>query len=154
MSSRSKTRTGRKSLAALVALGRRIGGCSDIYYDRRETVALGADDHIAANRVVQMVDTWPRATSATRTSRSTASAATVAVERYRNNRVIPPVNVTTTSMAQAQAQAAAATASTATSQTTTQQRGARPGRRSDIEDGARRAPQGQCEQYDENRPVQ
>jgi hypothetical protein len=47
-----------------------------------------------------------------------------AVERYRNNRVIPPVNVTTTSMTQAQAQAAAATANTATSQTTTQQQSA------------------------------
>ncbi len=43
-----------------------------------------------------------------------------AVERYRNGKVIPPVNATTTSMTQAQASAAAASANTATNQTTTQ----------------------------------
>ena len=69
-----KMQTIRKSIALLVGLGALLGGCSDIYYDRRETVALGADDHIAANRVVQMVDPWARDVGATRTSRSTASA--------------------------------------------------------------------------------
>ena len=120
MSSQSRTRTGRKPLAALVALGAMLGGCSDIYYDRRETVALGADDHIAANRVVQMVDPWPRDVG-NKNIAFNGQRMQAAVERYRNNRVIPPVNVTTTSMTQAQAQAAAATANTATSQTTTQQ---------------------------------
>ena len=43
-----------------------------------------------------------------------------AVERYRHNRVIPPVNATTTSMTQQQATQQAASASTATSQTATQ----------------------------------
>ena len=42
--------------ALAIAAGTTLGGCSDIYYDRRETVALGADDHIASNRVAQMVD--------------------------------------------------------------------------------------------------
>ena len=60
MSSQSRTERRHKALAAIVALGALLGGCSDIYYDRRETVALGADDHIAANRVAQMVDPWPR----------------------------------------------------------------------------------------------
>jgi hypothetical protein len=122
MSSQSRTRTGR-SLAALVALGAALAGCSDIYYDRRETVALGADDHIAANRVVQMVDPWPRYVG-DKNIAFNGQRMQAAVERYRNNRVIPPVNVTTTSMTQAQAQAAAATANTATSQTVTQQQGA------------------------------
>jgi hypothetical protein len=127
MSSQSRTRTGRKPLAALVALGAMLGamlgGCSDIYYDRRETVALGADDFIAANRVVQMVDPWPRDVG-NKNIAFNGQRMQAAVERYRNNRVIPPVNVTTTSMTQAQAQAAAATANTATSQTTTQQQSA------------------------------
>jgi hypothetical protein len=122
MSSWSRTRIGR-SLAALVALGAALAGCSDIYYDRRETVSLGADDHIAANRVVQMVDPWPRYVG-DKNIAFNGQRMQAAVERYRNNRVIPPVNVTTTSMTQAQAQAAAATANTATSQTVTQQQGA------------------------------
>src|SRR6266540_1466434 len=121
MSSKSRTKRGCKSLAVLVTLGAALGGCSDIYYDRRETVALGADDHIAANRVAQMVDPWPRDVG-NKNIAFNGQRMQAAVERYRNNKVIPPVNVTTTSMTQAQA--AAATASTATSQTTTQQQGA------------------------------
>jgi hypothetical protein len=40
MSSLSRT----SALALAIAAGTTLGGCSDIYYDRRETVALGADD--------------------------------------------------------------------------------------------------------------
>jgi hypothetical protein len=36
-----------------------LSACSDLYYDRRETIALSADDHLNANRVEQMVDPWP-----------------------------------------------------------------------------------------------
>src|SRR3982074_3128933 len=48
------------NLVLISSLGMMLSGCSDIYYDRRETVALGADDHIATNRVAQMIDPWPR----------------------------------------------------------------------------------------------
>ena len=123
MSSRSGTSVGCRMLSAAVALGAVLGGCSDIYYDRRETVSLGADDAIASNMVTQMVDPWPRYVG-NKNIAFNGQRMQAAVERYRNNRVIPPVNVTTTSMTQAQAQAAAATANTATSQTTTQQQGA------------------------------
>ena len=37
-----------------------LAGCSDIYYDRRETVASGAADAVASNMAVQTVDPWPR----------------------------------------------------------------------------------------------
>ena len=97
MSSLSRTERSHRALAAIIAFGALLGGCSDIYYDRRETVALGADDHIAAGQRMQ-----------------------AAVERYRHNRVIPPVNATTTSMTQQQATQQAASANTATTQTTTQ----------------------------------
>jgi hypothetical protein len=70
-----------------------------------------------------MVDPWPRYVG-DKNIAFNGQRMQAAVERYRNNRVIPPVNVTTTSMTQAQAQAAAATANTATSQTVTQQQGA------------------------------
>jgi hypothetical protein len=119
MSSQSRTRACCKALSAVVALGAFLGGCSDIYYDRRETVALGADDHIAVNRVAQMVDPWPRYVG-NKNIAFNGERMQTAVERYRHNRVIPPVNVTTTSMSQASAQQAAASANTATNQTTTQ----------------------------------
>ena len=72
MSSPSRTERSHKTLAALIAFGALLGGCSDIYYDRRETIALGADDHIATNRVTQMVDPWPRLVGDNATSPSTA----------------------------------------------------------------------------------
>ena len=44
MSSQSRTRVALPALAAASLSAPRSRGCSDIYYDRRETVALGADD--------------------------------------------------------------------------------------------------------------
>ena len=43
-----KLNAGARIAAALVAR-RPLAGCSDIYFDRRETIALGADDAVAAN---------------------------------------------------------------------------------------------------------
>jgi hypothetical protein len=97
------------NLILLSSLGMMLSGCSDIYFDRRETVALGADDHIATDRVAQMIDPWPRDVG----RRQIAFDGTKmqnAVERYRTGRTIPPVNVTTSSTAyQAAEQAAAST---------------------------------------------
>jgi hypothetical protein len=116
MSSPSRTRPVRRSapaitgliVLALSGLGTMLAGCSDIYFDRRETVALGADDHIATNRVAQMIDPWPPYVGK-RQIAFDGQKMQSAVERYRNNRVIPPVNVTTSSTAyQAAEQAAAA----------------------------------------------
>jgi hypothetical protein len=109
MSSRSRTSNVRKiATAALVAAA--LGGCSDIYYDRRDTIALGADDAVASNRVTHMVDPWPRH-AGNRNLAFNGERMQTAVERYRHNKVIEPVNVTTSSAAlyaQQAAQAAAA----------------------------------------------
>ena len=59
MSLPSRTSVKRTAAAALVA-GTILGGCSDIYYDRRETIALGADDAVAGNRAIHTLDPWPR----------------------------------------------------------------------------------------------
>ena len=86
-----------------------LAGCSDIYYDRRETVALGADDHKATNEIEQIIDPWPRQVG----NRHIAFDGTkmqTAVERYRTNRAYPPVNATTSSVAYQQAQQTAAAA--------------------------------------------
>jgi hypothetical protein len=118
MWSRSRTKPMRAtvgSIAVLITiLGTMLAGCSDIYYDRRETIALGADDHIAANAVVQMIDPWPPH-SGNRNIAFNGEKMQSAVERYRTNRVIPPVDTSSSSAGYQQAQAAA---TSATNQTT------------------------------------
>jgi len=94
MSSKSKTEVALRALVVLVPVA--LGGCSDIYYDRRETVALGADDHIASNRVAQMVDPWPRYV-ANKNIAFSGDRLQPAVERYRKHEVIRPVSPTTSS---------------------------------------------------------
>lgn len=105
MSSSARTR----SLAAVVAAAATLGGCSDIYWDRRETVALGANDAVETNKVVHMVDPWPRH-SVKRDIAFDGERMQSAHERYRHNRVIRPVNVTTSSAAYQKAQEDAAAA--------------------------------------------
>jgi hypothetical protein len=87
-----KSRT--KLAGALGALGVLLGGCSDIYFDRRETVALGADDHIAVNRVAQMIDPWPRYVG-DKNIAFNGERMQGAAERYRRHEVIRPVPPTT-----------------------------------------------------------
>jgi hypothetical protein len=101
MSSRSRTNAGLRSLVLLAALGGALGGCSDIYYDRRETVALGADDHIAVNSVEQMVDPWPRYVG-NKNIAFNGERMQGAVERYRRHEVIRPVPLTTNTYTQPQ----------------------------------------------------
>jgi hypothetical protein len=99
MSSKSRIEPRRTVLGALVALGAALGGCSDIYYDRRETIALGADDHLATNEVLQMVDPWPRYVG-NKNIAFNGQRMQAAVECYRYDKVTPPVNAATSSIAQ------------------------------------------------------
>jgi hypothetical protein len=109
MSSKSRIDGRCKRLFAAITLAAMLSGCSDIYYDRRETVALGADDHIAANRVAQMIDPWPRYVG-NKNIAFNGERMQAAVECYRHNpRVIQPINPNTTVIVQQQAQAAAGT---------------------------------------------
>jgi hypothetical protein len=119
MSSPSKTEAGRKLVPALLALGVLLGGCSDIYYDRRETIALGAEDHIASNRVAQMVDPWARYVG-NKNLAFDGQRMQVAVECYRENNVMPPASRTTSSLAQSQAQRQEANDCTARKRAATQ----------------------------------
>jgi hypothetical protein len=104
-------------LGAMVLVGLTLAGCSEIYYDRRDTVALGAEDAVATNKVTQMVDPWPRH-SANRNIAFNGERIEAAAERYRHGKVITPVNVTTSSTAYQKAQQDAAAAASATSQAT------------------------------------
>lgn len=104
--------------ALLLGAGVVLTGCSDIYFDRRETVVPAAGDAIAANRVTHMVDPWPPA-SADRNIAFNGEKMQAAVERYRYGRVIPPVNATTSSVAYQQAAQQAGSTQTATTNAST-----------------------------------
>jgi hypothetical protein len=80
-----------RTIAATVTLGAVLAGCSDIYYARRDTVALSSGDAVAANAVEQMVDPWPPSSGNTNIA-FTGQKMQSAVERYRTNVVTPPVD--------------------------------------------------------------
>jgi hypothetical protein len=82
------------SLALLVAVG--LGGCSELYLARSDKIAASAGDAVATNKLTHMVDPWPRS-SANRDIAFNGQKMQSAVERYRTNKVIPPVNATTSS---------------------------------------------------------
>ena len=82
----------RRAIAATVMLGALLGGCSDIYFDRRETIALGAGDAVAANQVEQMVDPWPPY-SGNRNLTFNGERMQRAVECYRIDKVTQPVDL-------------------------------------------------------------
>lgn len=90
-----------------------LAGCSDIYYDRRESIALSAGDALKTNQVTQMVDPWP-ASSANRNIPFNGEKMQSAVERYRTNNVIPPASGMTSSSGYTPAPAAAAAAAPGT----------------------------------------
>jgi hypothetical protein len=105
--SENATRHRMRAAAVLLAAGTLLAGCSDIYFDRRETIVPTTGDAIAANRVTHMVDPWPPS-SANRNIAFNGEVMQRAHERYREGRVIPPVNATTSSVAYARAQATVA----------------------------------------------
>lgn len=97
MSSKSRTETRIKTSCTLagtvVTLGVLLGGCSDIYFDRRETIALGANDAVAVNLAEQMIDPWPRYVG-NKNIAFNGERMQGAVERYRRHEVIRPVPLT------------------------------------------------------------
>ena len=79
--------------AAVIVLGAWLAGCSDMYLDRRDSVALGAGDAIAANKVQEMVDPWP-AGSGNRNIAFNGQKMQKAVQRYRTDKVLDPIDPT------------------------------------------------------------
>jgi hypothetical protein len=90
----SKTKPIGRLIAAAVttaAFGSMLGGCSDLYTDRRDTVVLNGGDAVAANQVMQMNDPWPKHSGNTSIAFN-GQRMQSAVERYRTNNVTPPVD--------------------------------------------------------------
>lgn len=104
----TKRRTQRavRTLAISTMLAAALAGCSDIYYARRDTLALSAGDSVAANAVEQMYDPWPRNSGNTNIAFNGQKMQT-AIERYRNGKVTPPVDPTTLDILQPGSAAAA-----------------------------------------------
>jgi len=88
--SRSGINSGGCTLAVIIA-AIALAGCSDLYIDRRDSVALSAGDAVAANQVAQMYDPWP-AGSGNVNYAANGQRMQSAVERYRTNLVTPPVS--------------------------------------------------------------
>lgn len=90
--SQSRTRRVARVVAAVVAaatLGTALGGCSQLYWDRRDTIALSAGDAIAANEAEQTIDPWPPF-SGNPNHAFNGQRMQAAAERYRTNTVIQP----------------------------------------------------------------
>jgi hypothetical protein len=76
----------------VVAFGALLAGCSDIYYDRRETIALGAENAVASNMVEEMVDPWPRYSNNNNLAFN-GERMQRAVECYRKDKVTQPADL-------------------------------------------------------------
>jgi hypothetical protein len=93
----SKTKPTSRLIAATVAgaaLGAMLGGCSDLYTDRRDKIGLSAGDAISANMAMQTNDPWPAHSGNTNLAFNGQKMQT-AVERYRTNTPWVPVDPVT-----------------------------------------------------------
>ena len=83
-------------VAGAVLLASLLAGCSDIYYDRRETVSFAAGDSVATAQAVQVIDPWPAA-AYNRNIAYNGPRVAGAVERYRTGKIIEPKGTGTSS---------------------------------------------------------
>jgi hypothetical protein len=90
-------RRDRKLLAGAVLLAAMLGGCSDLYWDRRDTVAFWSGNAPAANIAIQTIDPWPPG-AADRRHKTNGDVMQKAGERYRNNKVTPIQPIGTSSV--------------------------------------------------------
>ena len=109
--------SGTRGIAAVLAIASAVSGCSEMYYDRRETVTLGAGDAVATNKVTQMVDPWP-AVSANNNIAFNGQLMQAAQDRYNRGKVFTPVLPTQASKDYQSAQSVAASSQSATGQST------------------------------------
>ena len=92
-----RTNSALRMLAPVLAVGAMLGGCSDLYWDRRDTVSFHAGDAVETNKVAHIIDPWPAA-AANRRLASDGQRMQRAVERYRTNKTTP-LSTTSTSSA-------------------------------------------------------
>ena len=90
-------RRSNKLVVAAVLLSATLGGCSDLYWDRRDTIAFYSGDAAASNIAIHTIDPWPPAAAK---KRLTANGELMqrAAERYRTNKTTPLRPLGTTSV--------------------------------------------------------
>ena len=81
-------RRNNKQWLTAVLLGMTLGGCSDLYWDRRDSIVFFAGDAPASNIAVQTIDPWPPA-AAKRRLTANGELMQRAAERYRTNKTTP-----------------------------------------------------------------
>jgi len=91
-------------LPAALVCGAFLAACSDVYYARRDTITFHAGDDVAANRVTHAVDMWPRE-AGYRDYVANGEKIQGAIERYRTNKVTPPVGLNTSAISPTQSAA-------------------------------------------------
>ena len=89
---RSKTESASRAVSAAVLLASLLAGCSDLYFDRRETIAFDGGDSVAANAAEQTIDPWPRHSNNNRLAFN-GQRMQHAVECYRIGKVAPPADI-------------------------------------------------------------
>ena len=99
-----------RRIAPVLLMTAVLGACSDLYYDRRESVSFQAGNAIAANAAVETIDPWP-AEAADRRIAGNGHLVQGAMERYRTGKVTPPQGTDTSSVKYAPLFAAPAAAS-------------------------------------------
>ena len=111
------SRSGIRATSVALVLGTAVAGCSDMYYDRRETVSLGAGDAVAINRTTHTIDYWPRHSMNNRIA-ANGQLMQSAQDRYNRGKVVTPVLPTNASKDYQAVQQQAATSQLATGQST------------------------------------
>jgi len=79
---------GYRMLALALAVAMTVGACSDLYYDRRETISHHGGDAAEANKAAQVIDPWPAA-AANHAIEADGERMQRAIERYRTNKTTP-----------------------------------------------------------------
>ncbi len=82
---------------AAAALGLALSGCSNQYFERKDTVTFGAGDAVATNIAIQTPDPWPRGSKNTTIAANGAKLARIYrryVEGPRQGGGAAPQNVT------------------------------------------------------------
>ena len=85
-------------IAALLAAAAVLQGCyEDRYTAHRDGVTFGVGDSIASNSAIQTIDPWPESSDNPEIHMD-ADRARIAIERYKQNKSIPPRGLSTTTV--------------------------------------------------------
>lgn len=86
-----------RSVAAAAAVSFALAACSDIYYDRRDSIHLSMGNSNASNIAVHTIDPWPRH-AANRDILTNGEKIQPAIQRYKEGKVTPPRGLGTSSI--------------------------------------------------------